>query len=218
VYNNESPNRTFHPKVYIFEKVGQRGLVFVGSSNLTAGGLYTNYEANIYSEYDLGNQAQADKFAAVKQMFEAYSTPSEFCKILTSDYLQVLNDNGYLAREASRTNQRSEDEEEVAGAETTGERLFGSARLHPPSVVRPTVPRPRPRLSVPLGGNAFLSLLRHRSWLPKFQRLETDGTKPTSISRRSRPSFNSRRANTTAWSSSLSPKTERLANPNFGRV
>jgi len=143
VYNNESPNRTFHPKVYIFEKVGQWGLVFVGSSNLTAGGLYTNYEANIYSEYDLGNTSQADKFASVKQMFEAYSTPSKFCKILTADYLQMLDNNGYLASEAARINQRSEDEEDESGvAETAGERLFGSAGLHAPPVIRPTSPFP----------------------------------------------------------------------------
>jgi HKD family nuclease len=51
VFNN--PMTTFHPKVYLFETFAQRAVAFVGSSNLTVGGLFTNYEANIGLEFDL---------------------------------------------------------------------------------------------------------------------------------------------------------------------
>ena len=37
----------FHPKLYIFEGDANRKVILLGSSNLTAGGLYTNYEANV---------------------------------------------------------------------------------------------------------------------------------------------------------------------------
>lgn len=37
----------FHPKVYIFEKDNSPEAILIGSSNLTTGGLYANYEANV---------------------------------------------------------------------------------------------------------------------------------------------------------------------------
>ena len=37
----------FHPKVFIFEKNNIPEAIFVGSSNLTTGGLFSNYEANV---------------------------------------------------------------------------------------------------------------------------------------------------------------------------
>ena len=41
VYHSASPVQTFHPKVYVFES-GEKAIVFIGSSNLTTGGLFTN--------------------------------------------------------------------------------------------------------------------------------------------------------------------------------
>jgi HKD family nuclease len=45
VFHNET-EATFHPKVYAFAGAA-RADVIVGSGNLTAGGLYTNYEASL---------------------------------------------------------------------------------------------------------------------------------------------------------------------------
>ena len=136
-YNNESANRTFHPKVYIFERVSRTGVVFVGSSNLTAGGLYTNYEANFCFEYDLKNPSDADKFASIRQMFEAYSTPSEFCRILTPAYLQSLDDYGYLGSEGLQsTRQSGDDDEETGSVPAKRKALFGSAGLSAPTTTR----------------------------------------------------------------------------------
>lgn len=44
VYHNPIVRATFHPKVYLFE-TRQAAVLFIGSNNLTDGGLYTNYEA-----------------------------------------------------------------------------------------------------------------------------------------------------------------------------
>ena len=52
-YVFSNPIATFHPKVYLFEIPQRRAVAFVGSSNLTAGGLYTNYEASLGVELDL---------------------------------------------------------------------------------------------------------------------------------------------------------------------
>lgn len=43
----------FHPKLYIFEKNGKEATVIIGSSNLSKGGLSTNYEANIILSGDI---------------------------------------------------------------------------------------------------------------------------------------------------------------------
>src|SRR5690606_21150208 len=44
VFHNTVPRATFHPKVYLFRSVDSATL-YIGSNNLTDGGLYTNYEA-----------------------------------------------------------------------------------------------------------------------------------------------------------------------------
>jgi hypothetical protein len=49
LYHNPISRSTFHPKIYLFESINM-GILFIGSNNLTDGGLYTNYEA--CSRYD----------------------------------------------------------------------------------------------------------------------------------------------------------------------
>jgi len=138
VYANESPTSTFHPKVYIFEKTNEKAIVFVGSSNLTAGGLYTNYEVNFYSQYDLKEGSQASNFLAVKEMFDYYSTSSEFCRSLSPQLLQELYTKGYLSNEEVATYAESEETE---AAKDKGEKVFGSKRISPPSgITKPPTP------------------------------------------------------------------------------
>lgn len=134
VYANESPTSTFHPKVYIFEKTNKKAIVFVGSSNLTAGGLYTNYEVNFHSQYDLKEGSQAANFLAVKEMFDYYSTSSEFCRSLSPQLLQELYTEGYLSNEEAEPHAESEETEV---AKDKRKKIFGSKRISPPSVTKP---------------------------------------------------------------------------------
>ncbi len=53
IYHDEDESHSFHPKIYIFEKMGEKAKICIGSSNLTAGGLFTNYEADIELNLDL---------------------------------------------------------------------------------------------------------------------------------------------------------------------
>jgi HKD family nuclease len=46
IFHNEIFTRTFHPKFYLFESPNNHAWILVGSSNLTGGGLYGNYEIN----------------------------------------------------------------------------------------------------------------------------------------------------------------------------
>lgn len=139
VYHNRSPTSTFHPKLYIFEKPLIRGSFIVGSSNLTAGGLYTNYEVNTYSDYNLSDQAQRAQFDAVKRIFQDYSTPSIFCHVLTPQYLQELYNDGYLFDEKTRGGKASGDERSESQARGRMRRVrFGLRRISPPGATLPT--------------------------------------------------------------------------------
>lgn len=143
IYENESPTSTFHPKVYIFEKTNEKAILFVGSSNLTAGGLYTNYEVNSCSEYDLKEPPQASNFLAVKQMFDYYSTSSEFCKRLSPQLLQELYTEGYLSNEEAETHAESEETE---ATKDKRKKIFGSKQISPPSVIT----KPPTNIQLPL--------------------------------------------------------------------
>jgi len=63
VYHDIAPqHRTFHPKTYIFEQNRKRAVVILGSGNMTAGGLFTNYEAHVRIELDLSDNADDKNF------------------------------------------------------------------------------------------------------------------------------------------------------------
>jgi hypothetical protein len=84
--------RTFHPKVYLAETADSTNLL-VGSNNLTAGGVYFNYEAAISVRVladDLGASAVMTQTHA---WFDRLLADQECCRELTSANLPVLLSN-----------------------------------------------------------------------------------------------------------------------------
>jgi HKD family nuclease len=152
VYHNRSRMSTFHPKVYAFEKPNQRAFVFIGSGNLTGGGLFTNYEIMAYSEYDLTEPTQAASFGRIKDAFNFYSTPSAFCRELTPELIEEIAAD-YLSDE---TKLPPEDEEEGKTDEAKAggrKESFGAKRVNPPPLPKPEGKPEEPVLkpvSVPL--------------------------------------------------------------------
>lgn len=53
IFRDNRQDHTFHTKLYLFERNGAEAAAYVGSSNLTAGGLYSNYETNVRYDLDL---------------------------------------------------------------------------------------------------------------------------------------------------------------------
>lgn len=131
VYHNENISHTFHPKVYAFEKEDEKAIVFVGSNNLTAGGLYINYEAVLCYEYDLNSEEDAHQFNKIKSMFGSYSnTSSECSKILTLELLQQLKEDDYLSDE------EQEKKSMIPSTERTDikQQIFGSELFRIPQI------------------------------------------------------------------------------------
>jgi HKD family nuclease len=58
------PSQTFHPKLYWFDNGAPQtelATIIVGSSNLTTGGLITNFEASIVAEIESGTITDDDR-------------------------------------------------------------------------------------------------------------------------------------------------------------
>ena len=99
VFHNRLPH-TFHPKVYVF-KSPERAEIVVGSGNLTAGGLYTNYEAGLRIALDLGNETHREVMESIDGALDGWSgTDSGTSTDLNAERLEWLAQSGLVLKEA----------------------------------------------------------------------------------------------------------------------
>lgn len=121
--------RTFHPKIYL--AVGaDRALLLVGSNNLTAGGVFYNYEAALECVLSLpADQALVDE---VRTYIDRLYADGDVCKQLDDALLEELVSN-------PRYRVRDEDASKTAGGPGAGDDL-------PPEDVdlEPDDPEPAP--------------------------------------------------------------------------
>ena len=98
--------RTFHPKIYLADGCG-RALVLIGSNNLTAGGLYFNYESGAILELDLADESDLAFFGAIEQLIDDLVADTQICVELTGDSLAVLLSDGRYHIQEEDTNRHS---------------------------------------------------------------------------------------------------------------
>lgn len=102
-YQKESP--IFHPKIYLFEGDNQSKII-LGSSNLTANGLFSNHEGSLMVEFD---STDVDGLQLLNEIKDYYSTlfdlsdPNLF-EINRGNIDSFLND-GVISREPKRVKQ-----------------------------------------------------------------------------------------------------------------
>jgi HKD family nuclease len=77
---------SFHPKLYVIEKESTR-IAYVGSSNLTMGGLRTNVEANVRVEAPLASREAEEPLALFERLFQ-----SEFATPITPEFEARYNE------------------------------------------------------------------------------------------------------------------------------
>ncbi|MBI4490124.1 MAG: phospholipase D family protein [Deltaproteobacteria bacterium] len=180
IFHNADPFRpTFHPKVYLFKKP-DAALLIIGSGNLTAGGLFTNYEANAVFEIDLKDKADAALLREVEAALDAWSDPTHrLARVLTPELLQDLERHG-LVQPESRARGDEVSESERGEIRQRDLDLFGQVRIPRPALpARPTIRGREPRVA-PASGRG------HRGFLMTLQRTDV-GTGQTTpgTSRRS---------------------------------
>ncbi|HIH37048.1 MAG TPA: hypothetical protein HA232_03990 [Methanocellales archaeon] len=131
VYHSEDLYQTFHPKIYAIEETGVSAHVFIGSSNLTAGGLYTNYEADFEHVFDLTNPSEVEAYRSVEEMISSYSdTSSDCCLSVTQEVFDQLVMGRYLGNEEVKSERGVLDR----GEDGKHKPLFGRERFVPPPV------------------------------------------------------------------------------------
>ena len=94
--------RTFHPKVYLGTGA-DRARLLVGSSNVTAGGLFSNYEASLEASFDLPQEAAADALVDVTTYIDKLLGDGGLCRPLDVVLLnRMISDPRYSIAEFER--------------------------------------------------------------------------------------------------------------------
>ena len=114
--------QTFHSKIYQFS--GEKsGLLVVGSHNLTAGGLWTNFESSVHIPIDGEKAAEAKMSKEMGDYFqELAGLATSFMPITSQDEIERLLDEGYVTKEVADGVRRASD----AKRDGSKERLFGN--------------------------------------------------------------------------------------------
>jgi HKD family nuclease len=100
VFHNEASTRpTFHPKVFLFWN-DKEAECFLGSGNLTEGGLFTNYEAFVHLRLLKSDPEDKEFFKNLSLILDGWSDPTHpSVKQLTLELIKELHQNGYIPTE-----------------------------------------------------------------------------------------------------------------------
>lgn len=142
---------TFHPKAYLFgNKTHVK--VYIGSGNLTGGGLYENYEAFLCNTLDRAIDSQL--IADIEAMFISWSSQSSICNQLSPSLIASLLREKYIltekqANKASRSQKKKQKKAKhpLFGTQPTpkaprvaGQHSHPPQQGNPPTGSRPTTP------------------------------------------------------------------------------
>lgn len=123
IFHNRSLSSTFHPKAYIL--MGEKhGKIYVGSNNLTNGGLYSNYEVAACQEFDLTAPASAEEFANMVRALGGFRQEGPCCKKATDELIEKLYEAHMVCTECEIRAVSARAGAAKAGAD--GAALFGS--------------------------------------------------------------------------------------------
>ena len=124
LFNAQS--RTFHPKLYML--TGETAsVVIIGSSNLTKGGLLSNYEAGVCLELDLSDDADAQRHKAVTHYIKRLQDDGT-TRLLDKDLIQQLPDYFHIGSEAHpATTRAAGDSSGTSEKRKDAAHLFGAS-------------------------------------------------------------------------------------------
>lgn len=121
---------TFHPKVYVLRGANQ-ACIMVGSSNLTRGGLYDNYEASLVVTLDL--PADTGLLKSVDAYLELLRDQSEACLDVNDELLERLNSSALVQDEDAHRDSPAADSESSAPALPFGKPTAKKTRVTVPA-------------------------------------------------------------------------------------
>lgn len=123
IFHSESINQTFHPKIYLFKGENQAYFT-IGSSNFTAGGLFSNYELNYSKNLDLNLSDDGLELNNIESIFNSYcDTSNPCCKVVNDKFIEDLYCNKYIKKELELIRDRIKNNNFLHN--TPQNRLFG---------------------------------------------------------------------------------------------
>ena len=132
--HNARGGHTFHPKIYVFEATDERADIFVGSNNLTDGGLYTNYEASTRTGFEF--PADREEYTSFFSSLEPYLKPTgPTSQILTNELINTLVMRGEVPSEAEIRKAQTKTLKPKKNIEMPAS-PFGVEKIKRPSVLR----------------------------------------------------------------------------------
>lgn len=143
VVHAENGARTFHPKIYVL-KTDRTAWVAVGSANLTAGGLWINWETCACNEYDLTTARGARGYEPIKRLVAALrgsvsGDPVRLCT--TTQDIDSLLAEDYVEHEARLRLDQAADRRRRGASQHRA--LFGAQQRAPlPPLTTPPTPAP----------------------------------------------------------------------------
>lgn len=130
IFHNANSS-TFHPKIYLFKNATNAEIV-IGSGNLTEGGLYSNYEANIRFKLDLRVPMHRAILKDVETALNSWSTPvAGTCLRLDDALLKRLMDSGRVLPEALTREIEERGPDKTASASSKRDSLFKVTKVRP---------------------------------------------------------------------------------------
>ena len=157
IFHDREP-RTFHPKLFLFERKEYESIAFIGSNNLTYGGLLDNFELSIRLEHDLANPEDSCSY---QELVESFRVFTKFASRLDHDLLEKLDRQCYLLDESKRP---STAEDRRSTEQWDEERLFEPVPI-------PRDPRPPRRdmefVNLPPPDSTFTMTLMSRDTLQR---------------------------------------------------
>lgn len=137
IIHNQNPSHTYHPKVYMFDKStsnSNNAWLATGSNNLTAGGLFINYESCSVDLLDLNNLCDKSNYDDTLDFFKSYE--DEQCPISNlvkeKDFIDKLLNNKYIIKERQSRIFKKRSPSEESNSSTNLETLFGKETFNAP--------------------------------------------------------------------------------------
>lgn len=134
IFHSESFSQTFHVKAYWLS--GKDKLWYsIGSNNLTAGGLFSNYEMSIATECN-GEQALIETERLNKLYTDYIESASTCCQKVDIDFINRLLEYGYIFKELQLKKELIRKKSDATSFKSTDQKetLFGKEVFTAPSL------------------------------------------------------------------------------------
>ena len=115
---------TFHPKVFLFKSPTNADL-YVGSGNLTGGGLFGNYETGMRIRLDLGEPGETEILQQVENVLDDWSDASHGTALaLDQQLLDDLAALGLVSRESVIDASHRDDQDDAQAGDGSQQMVF----------------------------------------------------------------------------------------------